>query len=266
MSEFGGRDIPGTPGSSDVADAHDEIAADGTTMRRHASTEERPDESGDTGLDERVVRLDIPARPVLGPTEKQEPAPDLFQVSSWEPGVGEASDTEAGADREDLDTGPTEIPERTTEEPHGGSDFRITEAREDLTRAQTALNDIISELDRLDDMQKEMAAELRTDTERLQELLQLVAADLASGKSVSLGLAVSVSVRVEMVQEAAKEEANKADGECKRLLEQVLQKLGQIGRALLSMNIHLLPIKEWSVSGEASALIVKGNIKVTFGK
>ena len=263
MCEFGGGDIPGRPGSSDVADGHDEIPA----AWRHAGAEEAPDESGDTGLDERVVRLEsVPASPILGSTEKREPAPVGFLVSSGESGVGEASDIEAGADREDFDTGPTEIPEPTMEEPHGGSDFRITEAREDLDQAQNALNGIISELDRLDDMQKEMAAELRTDTATLQRLLQLVAAVLASGKSVSPGLAVSVSVRVEMAQEAAKEAANKADGEWKRLLEQVLEKLGRIGRALLSMNIHLLPIKEWSVSGEASALIVKGNIKVTFGK
>jgi hypothetical protein len=32
------------------------------------------------------------------------------------------------------------------------------------------------------------------------------------------------------------------------------------------MNLHLLPVKEWSLGGKVSAPFVTGQISVTFGK
>jgi hypothetical protein len=45
----------------------------------------------------------------------------------------------------------------------------------------------------------------------------------------------------------------------------VLKKTPVIGRRLLSMNLHLFPVKEWKLGGEASVMILKGTIEVTFG-
>ncbi len=78
-------------------------------------------------------------------------------------------------------------------------------------------------------------------------------------------LAVSVTVRVELAQEAAKEAETRADSELRSVLEDVLRRLRRVGRKLLSMNVHLFPVKEWSLGGEVSALFVKGSISVTFG-
>ena len=89
---------------------------------------------------------------------------------------------------------------------------------------------------------------------------------MAGGQPVSARLAVSATLHVEMSQEAAQEAAEQADGELSGILERVLGKLGRAGRKLLSMNLHLLPVKEWSLGGEVSALFVKGSISVTFGK
>ena len=80
------------------------------------------------------------------------------------------------------------------------------------------------------------------------------------------GLAVSVTVRVELVQEAAKRAEEHADKELKGVLEQVLNNTRGAGRKLLSMNLHLFPVKEWTLGGEVSALFLKGTISVTFGK
>jgi hypothetical protein len=46
----------------------------------------------------------------------------------------------------------------------------------------------------------------------------------------------------------------------------ILGKLGRVGQRLLSMNLHLLPVKEWSLGGEVSVPFFKGSISVTFGK
>jgi hypothetical protein len=69
-----------------------------------------------------------------------------------------------------------------------------------------------------------------------------------------------------MVREAAENAAGQADGELRRVLEGVLGKLPKVGQELLSMSLHLFPVREWSLGGEVSALFVKGSISVTSGK
>jgi hypothetical protein len=73
-------------------------------------------------------------------------------------------------------------------------------------------------------------------------------------------------VRVELAQAAARDAAEVADEELKGVHERVLRRLGRVGRKLLSMNLHLLPVREWTLGGEVSALFVKGTISVTFGR
>jgi hypothetical protein len=57
--------------------------------------------------------------------------------------------------------------------------------------------------------------------------------------SVRPQLAVSVTVRVEMVQDAATKAEEHADAELKETLMEVLKKTPVVGWRLLSMNLHL---------------------------
>lgn len=75
-----------------------------------------------------------------------------------------------------------------------------------------------------------------------------------------------MTLHVEIAQEAAKDAAKHADGELSAVLERVLRRLGRAGRRLLSMDLHLLPVKERTLGGEVSTLFVKGSISVTFGE
>jgi hypothetical protein len=148
----------------------------------------------------------------------------------------------------------------------GREDFGVTEARRDLREAQSEITVIIRELDGLGAGERAVVAEVSGDLAALDRLLTAVAELLAAGQAVPAGLAVSVMVRAELAQEAAKDAADHAAGELKSVLERVLTRLGRVGRKLLSMNLHLLPVKEWSLGGEVSALFVKGSINVTFGE
>ena len=83
--------------------------------------------------------------------------------------------------------------------------------------------------------------------------------------SVRSQLAVSVAVRVEMVQDAGTKAEEHAHAELKETLMEVLKKTPVVGRRLLGMNLHLFPVKEWKLGGEASVMFLKGTIEVTFG-
>ncbi len=148
----------------------------------------------------------------------------------------------------------------------GGEDFQAKEAFSNLTEAQNGAERITQELGSLSDQNKAVAAEVIDETETLSRLLKAVNDLLASGQPVPPGLAVSVTVQVELVQEAAKRTEERADEELKGILQSILDRAGWIGRKLLSMNLHLFPVKEWTLGGEVSALIVKGKISVTFGR
>ena len=102
--------------------------------------------------------------------------------------------------------------------------------------------------------------------ESLARLLELIQGRMAGGQRVQARLAVSAVLHVEMSQEAAQEAAKHAEGELSGTLERVLRRLGWAGRKLLSMNLHLLPVKEWTLEGEMSVAVLKGRVSVTFGK
>ena len=42
---------------------------------------------------------------------------------------------------------------------------------------------------------------------------------------------------------------------------EVLKKTPVVGRRLLSMNLHLFPVKEWKLGGKASVMFLKGTIE-----
>lgn len=131
-----------------------------------------------------------------------------------------------------------------------------------MSAAIAQVRDITVELRLVTDDDKPKVAELSDEVASLGRPLELIEGRMAGGQPVSARLAVSATLHVEMSQEAAEQ----ADGELSGILERVLGKLGRAGRKLLSMNLHLLPVKEWSLGGEVSALFVKGSISVTFGK
>jgi hypothetical protein len=155
--------------------------------------------------------------------------------------------------------------------PGGGDEFRVEEAHRDLDQAWNEVKKVIERLDslgeeQLDQEEKARVAEVTDELATLNRLLGVIAEFMAKGRPVPAGLAVSVTVRVEMARGATRDAADHADGELKKTLEQILRKLRWIGQKLLSMNLHLLPVKEWSLGGEVSALFVTGQISVTFGK
>jgi hypothetical protein len=149
----------------------------------------------------------------------------------------------------------------------GADDVRGDEASSELRDAVSivvVISEVLAGVDGgqkavvLSDVIKEVASLLR----RLADM----ADRLEKGGSISAGQACSVVLQVEMVREGVKEEAEKADPELRKVLEGVLRKLGRVGQKLLSMSLHLFPVREWSLGGEVSALFVKGRISVTFGK
>jgi hypothetical protein len=150
---------------------------------------------------------------------------------------------------------------------HG--EYREAVYEESLTDAAGALRlvvAILTDLNNLGDREKAKVVDLVDDLDALNRDLVLVIGRLENGQSVSPELAVSATARVEMARATAQDAAENADGQLKGLLERIFRKLGRVGQKLLSMNLHLLPVREWTLSGEASALFVKGSISVTFGK
>jgi hypothetical protein len=194
--------------------------------------------------------------------ESDDPAPEVDQGTR---------DTRAAAVAEGRD--PEEVPvdgfdPEVKDEglPGGGDEFRVEEAHRDLDQSWDEVKEIIERLDNLDDEQKARVTEVTDELATLNRLLGVIAEFMAKGRPVPAGLAVSVTLRVEMARGATKDAADHADGELKKTLEQILGRLRWIGQKLLSMNLHLLPVKEWSLGGEVSALFVTGQISVTFGK
>jgi hypothetical protein len=90
--------------------------------------------------------------------------------------------------------------------------------------------------------------------------------DLSGAKHEVLLIIRDLDTHIELAQESAQDAARRADEELSGVLDKVLRRLGRAGRKLLSMNLQLLPVKEWSLGGEVSALFVKGSVSVTFGK
>ena len=89
--------------------------------------------------------------------------------------------------------------------------------------------------------------------------------DLKNGRDVPDGLTVVAMVQGQVTQGTAKDAADLADGETKALLKWVLGKLGRIGDRLMSMNLHLLTVKEWSLEAGVNLGVAQGSISVTFG-
>ena len=65
-----------------------------------------------------------------------------------------------------------------------------------------------------------------------------------------------MTLHVEIAQEAANDAAKHAYEELSAVLERVLRRLGRAGRRLLSMDLHLLPVKERTLGGDVSTLFV----------
>jgi hypothetical protein len=128
------------------------------------------------------------------------------------------------------------------------------------------VREITDELRLVSDDDKPMVAELSDEVASLARLLELIEGRIVGGQRVPERLAFSATLHVEMSQEAAQEAAEHAEGELSRTLGRVLRRLGWAGRKLLSMNLHLLPVKEWTLEAEVSAVVLKGRISVTFGK
>lgn len=148
----------------------------------------------------------------------------------------------------------------------GEEAFRSTAARIDLEQAQQEVKRNIEDLNGLSASNKDLAAEVMTETRTLSGLLGEIHELLSRGQEVPPGLAVSVTVRVELVQDAAMQAGEHADTELKGVLKQVLERTPKVGRKLLSMNLHLFPVKEWKLGGAVNAGFAKGTIEVTFGR
>jgi hypothetical protein len=148
----------------------------------------------------------------------------------------------------------------------GEEAFGVTEARSDLGRARSEVRLNIQDLTGLSSSDDAKTEAVIAETRALNRLLEAIDKLLAGGQPVPAGLAVSVTVRVEMMQDAARQAAEHADAELKGVLKRVLERIPKIGREILSMNLHLFPVKEWKLGGEVSAFFVKGTIEVTFGK
>jgi hypothetical protein len=153
--------------------------------------------------------------------------------------------------------------EKADEEESGGGDVGTDAASHDLRDAQILVEVILKDLAGADG--GELVREARSEVASLGQLLGLVSGQLKK-VGTSANLVVSVIVHVEMTRKAVQEAADRADGKLKEILEGVLRKLGKVGDKLLSMSLHLFPVREWSLAGEVSALFVKGSISVTFGK
>jgi hypothetical protein len=157
-------------------------------------------------------------------------------------------------------------------EPRPGDDPQVTvesfqarEADRDLNEARQEIHESKEALNKLSGSNKAKVAGVIAETDTLDRLLKAINELLSKGQPVPPGLAVSVTVRVELVQEAARQTADHADKDLQVTLKQVLEKTRMAGQKLLSMNLHLFPVKEWQLGGEVSALFVKGTISVTFG-
>jgi hypothetical protein len=146
-----------------------------------------------------------------------------------------------------------------------GEDFRGNEAATDLREAQKIIR-VIIDLVPVDGPGKAVTLEVRVEADAVARLLDGIAGVLASGGSPSAGQVCAVILRVEMLQASAEEAVRHADGDVKEVLEKVLGKIPMIGQKLVSMSLHLFPVKEWSLGCEVSAVLVKGSISVTFGK
>jgi hypothetical protein len=171
---------------------------------------------------------------------------------------GEDSRTESPESGADLQGESAEGGEKP-----GGEDVGADAASHDLREAQIVVEVILKDLAGADG--GELVREARTEVESLYQLLGLVSGQLKKG-GTSANLVVSVIVHVEMTRKAVQEAADRADGKLKEILKGALRKLGKVGDKLLSMSLHLFPVREWSLAGEVSALFVKGSISVTFGK
>jgi hypothetical protein len=172
-----------------------------------------------------------------------------------------------GPDRQDQPTVIITIPEPS--DPSGVTSddkepFQASETDSDLEQAQVEVTRNIQKLNSLSEPNKVAAAEVITETAALNRLITKINELLSSGQPVPPGLAVSVTVRVELVQEAVKQATKHADAELKGILQQVLEGTQKVGRKLLIMFLHRFPVKEWTLGGEVSALLVKGTISVTF--
>ncbi|MBV9451015.1 MAG: hypothetical protein JO345_34520 [Streptosporangiaceae bacterium] len=153
-----------------------------------------------------------------------------------------------------------------TESGSGEGAYQDGEVKRDLREAKQYVELIILDLAQVGTSEQDVVAEVREEAESLLRSLKMVQSLLAAQQSVPSGLAGAVIFRVELVREAAQDAADHAHGELAKVLERVLKRLGRVGRRLLSMNLQLLPVREWSLSGELSALFVRGSISVTFGK
>jgi hypothetical protein len=124
--------------------------------------------------------------------------------------------------------------------------FHQTEARQDLADARREVADIKGDLGRIRG-DETIVVVIRAEVNGLDRQLQQAQHELETGSGVSTGLAASLTIQVELAQVATRDAAETADDELRGILVQILQRLGRIGRKLLSMNLHLLPVKEWTV-------------------
>lgn len=150
--------------------------------------------------------------------------------------------------------------------PPSGGDVRGDEAGTDLREAQEIIRVVVIELIPVDGPGKAVTLEVRAEADAVARLLAGIAGVRQSGGSPSAGQVCAVFLRVEMLQASAEEAVRHADGDVKEVLEKVLGKIPMIGQKLVSMSLHLFPVKEWSLGCEVSAVLVKGSISVTFGK
>jgi hypothetical protein len=177
------------------------------------------------------------------------------------PDVSSADTPDAGKPSEAPVTKPGE-----KDDPQAATkDFQATEADTDLREARQEINASIEALNKLSGPNTTKASGVKVEAETLRRLLEEISKSLSERQPVSAGLAVSVTVRVELVQEAAGRAADHADTELTETLKEVMAKTRTAGKKLLSMNLHLFPVKEWQLAGEVSALFAKGSITVTFG-
>jgi hypothetical protein len=150
--------------------------------------------------------------------------------------------------------------------PGDPGNFQFREARRDLANAHARVREVMSQLDSISGQGGAAVAEVQVQIDELDRLLGQIAQMLDSGRPVSAGVAAAATVQVELLEADISDAAKDADETVKGVLTRVLSKLGWVGRQLLKMNLHLFPVKEWTVGGEANALFLKGTISVTFGK
>jgi hypothetical protein len=169
-------------------------------------------------------------------------------------------------------------PEDIAEEPSGATELHqpelpetaavqeIREARRDLKDAQHEVTDILRRIDGLEEFQRIKIADFRSQVDAINRVLQRMDELLEHGSAVSGNMIVSATVQTQIANEVGTSDLSSADadGPLKQILEKCLGRLKFVGPRLLSMNLHLFPLKEWTLSGEFNVAILKGTISLTF--